>query len=588
MKNLNLEVGTICQSLYDTLVIQLHQHLNIKTDVDEVKEILARDLSDEELIKTVKGDPGLLTKNNMIDILRQFSKVFRSKVFFLDLNEDSIQELTAECVSLPNPVFVVFNKDELTASPTFQKEKSRKLTVDYGVDNLHQDSIGRLHIKTPYSGNSSVVTRAQIFKSTTIVTHITDLYNFIKSNPDYSDKSGLMLISDGGPDFNPMSLLNEVFLFRLFRSLHLDFLSVFTYAARYSAFNCVEHLWAPLSNKLASIVFSPIYPGDKNPPIRQRNLSTEERENKERYIFDTAMERLSTVHWNRTTFDDCPVDISVVRFGEDELLYNDYETVKNFLKSPLRDMYKYSNLKKEYIGMFKYIDRHRNEIVFMKCVDRSCCSDFRSLNLESFFRQTNMRFHAPTRSSSKQGHYKTFLEESESVNKKYGDQGQPSAKENLGSCIHCPKLSFFSKTEKKRHESVFHRRQSTNIRIRANSYKCNFETCGEVFGSSSALSRHKIKTNHRARDGGVSTEISAKRRKTTKSRRRPMNLAEFRQKANRFSSSSSEEEEIEEVMEAERNRDERNQIERAWWKTKMKLRTKWMKLRRKFRKNRKN
>ena len=142
---------------------------------------------------------------------------------------------------------------------------------------------------------------------------------------------------------------------------------------------------------------------------------------------------------------------------------------------------------------------------------------------------------------------KTFLEEYENVNKKYGDQGQPSAKENLGSCIHCPKLSFFSKTEKKRHESVFHRRQSTNIRIRANSYKCNFETCGEVFGSPSALSRHKIKTNHRARDGGASTEISAKRRKTTKSKRRPMNLAEFRQKANRFSSSSSEEEEIEEV-----------------------------------------
>ena len=42
-----------------------------------------------------------------------------------------------------------------------------------------------------------------------------------------------------------------------------------------------------------------------------------------------------------------------------------------------------------------------------------------------------------------------------------------------------------------------------------------------------------------------------------------MNLAEFRQKANRFSSSSSEEEEIEEVMEAEMNRDERNQIEKG-------------------------
>ena len=39
-------------------------------------------------------------------------------------------------------------------------------------------------------------------------------------------------------------------------------LAVFTYAPRYSAFNCIEHLWSPLSNKLTGVVFSNIASGN--------------------------------------------------------------------------------------------------------------------------------------------------------------------------------------------------------------------------------------------------------------------------------------------------------------------------------------
>ena len=31
--------------------------------------------------------------------------------------------------------------------------------------------------------------------------------------------------------------------------------------------------------------------------------------------------------------------------------------------------------------MFKHLDGHRNEIVFIKCKDKSCCADFRSQQL---------------------------------------------------------------------------------------------------------------------------------------------------------------------------------------------------------------
>ena len=72
----------------------------------------------------------------------------------------------------------------------------------------------------------------------------------MKDEIEKNKKSGFMVLSDGGPDFNPSSVLNELYFYRLFKKLQLDLFTVFTYAARYSAFNPVEHLWAVLNNQL--------------------------------------------------------------------------------------------------------------------------------------------------------------------------------------------------------------------------------------------------------------------------------------------------------------------------------------------------
>ena len=86
-----------------------------------------------------------------------------------------------------------------------------------------------------------------------ILSHTTDLYNIFK---DESEITLLMALADGDPDFSLNSELNPLYFYRLFRKLNLDMLSVFSYAARYSTFNPVEHLWTPLSNHLSGVVFS--------------------------------------------------------------------------------------------------------------------------------------------------------------------------------------------------------------------------------------------------------------------------------------------------------------------------------------------
>ena len=61
-----------------------------------------------------------------------------------------------------------------------------------------------------------------------------------------------------------------------------------SYAARYSAYNNIEHLWSPLSKSLSSVILPSILEGDSEEPNKQ-SLEIEERREKESQVFDNAM-----------------------------------------------------------------------------------------------------------------------------------------------------------------------------------------------------------------------------------------------------------------------------------------------------------
>ena len=86
--------------------------------------------------------------------------------------------------------------------------------------------------------------------------------------------------------------------------------------------------------------------------------------------------------------------------GPGPFLYEDYENIKLLLNAPLKDVHKFSALVDEYKKMFKHLDRHRNEVVFMKREDDLCFSEFRSTS---------------------------FLEEYENDDKTFDNEGQRSA-----------------------------------------------------------------------------------------------------------------------------------------------------------------
>ena len=293
-------------------------------------------------------------------------------------------------------------------------------------------------MKTPHSGSSYVFLRAQKFHPTIVATYVTDLMQILKPHIELHDTLSFILLSDEGPDFTPNSVLSSIYFFCLFKELNLDLLSVSIYAARYSAFNPIEHLWSTLSNKLAGVVLLSKLGGECQPRSQQSGLSKETVPQKEKVLSNKAIENVLT-HWKNKKFDDFDVNTSAIPCAEAKNRWDYYERVKAFLDSPLNSIHKYIHISKEYQSIFKHIHRCANETVFTKCTDREYCSEGLCKDLFAFLSRYNMKLFAPTKSEKHVGLFNSFLQAYTSNNNEFVSSGQQSVeKKNLGKCGHCP------------------------------------------------------------------------------------------------------------------------------------------------------
>ena len=195
-----------------------------------------------------------------------------------------------------------------------------------GIDGkeLKYDALDRLHLDTTYSGHCHLRIRSHKYNSTTAATIITDLYDILAHHKQ--TKSVYMFLADGGPDFNPYHIANDLFYYRLFKKLDADILAVMAYAARYSAFNPVEHCGSSLSNKLSSVIFSPLEnEDDVSAPALESGLSKEDLKIKEKIVCDRAMNSLSEHHWNDLKNDGFAVNTQPILVRDDDLVFTDYD-----------------------------------------------------------------------------------------------------------------------------------------------------------------------------------------------------------------------------------------------------------------------
>ena len=145
----------------------------------------------------------------------------------------------------------------------------------------------------------------------------------------------------------------------------------------------ILHIWSPLSNTLAGVVFQPKLEGDNNSPCQQSALTSDQLKQKEFAVFDQALKELN-LYWENSYFDGFKISLKIINCGEDILKWSDFERMKGYLKAPARDLHNFSSFTNERKCMLKHLDRHLNELCFMRCNDRSCCSVLRSEPLQEY------------------------------------------------------------------------------------------------------------------------------------------------------------------------------------------------------------
>ena len=103
--------------------------------------------------------------------------------------------------------------------------------------------------------------------------------------------------------------------------------------------NPIEHLWSPISKRLASVRFSAICNGDSRPPCQIGKISAKAKRDKEAEVFDNAISELCSVHWKDVSFDGSKVQPCGINcLNHIPSPYNDHSEVACFLKAGIRDL----------------------------------------------------------------------------------------------------------------------------------------------------------------------------------------------------------------------------------------------------------
>ena len=163
-------------------------------------------------------------------------------------------------------------------SQPFSSESSSSVEATMELDKL-----GTPHLPRPRTGPANIVLRSTKFYHSSYQVHANDLRMLLEVEVQ-KGKSVVFILTDNGPDWQSSSLCNLLYFMRAWRDRGLDMFLLCSFAARYSAYNPIEHLWSPLSKRLAGVILPAKLPGEDKAPCQQR-LSKQEMRQKERSYF---------------------------------------------------------------------------------------------------------------------------------------------------------------------------------------------------------------------------------------------------------------------------------------------------------------
>ena len=266
---------------------------------------------------------------------------------------------------------VYFDVDENDLTKADQDSASATEAPHSTDSSTTTDKLGRMHYPRLEAGPAQVVLRPCKFNPSSAQNHVNDMIGILRSQ--VADGKGIAFLKvDNGSDWNLLSLVNEIFFSRLWRDSKLDLLVILSYAAKWSAYNNVEHLWSPMSRYLANVILRAILEQDDKPPCQQSGLSSEELREKEAKVFDQAMKEICETYWKDVTFNDAEVTSRFQGSLEVNAPFNDYDEIHKLLSGSMNVLRKHTELINEIKFMVNHMERKSHEIIFSKCNNSNC------------------------------------------------------------------------------------------------------------------------------------------------------------------------------------------------------------------------
>ncbi len=286
--------------------------------------------------------------------------------------------------------------------------------------------------------------------------------NILKNNPEQK-KPVLVVYVDNGPDWSPRSPTHILYFGRLWEDENVDMLVVATYAPGFSRYNPIEHIWAPCSKALAGVSLDSILPGEDKGPCQQR-LSDVDRNEKERVLFDNALEQLNG-YWDNKVHDEYNFFSCAVYCAKDtpdhQNFYSDYETAKRLFSSSLKavpedpHLNALSDKMKFYL---KHIDRHHGFVCFRRgsCGEAHCRCQLITITATEVWKlpQSNVWNLPPiTKDLQHPGHYLTFKDMLKTT--KFSQVDEHMSLATHGKFSKC-RYVFTSVSDSERHQLLMH------------------------------------------------------------------------------------------------------------------------------------
>ena len=322
-----------------------------------------------------------------------------------------------------------------------------------------RDKLGRLHYHRYMSGPTKLVLRAVKFSPSNAMNHVNDLLPELASLLEKGIGIAFVKIDNGG-DWNLANLVNEIYFCRMWKESKLDVLAFVSYAARFSAYNNIEHTWAPMSKKLTSVILPSVLEGDEAEPYKL-GIPHDEVTAKEAKVFDNAMKLVTEKYWANATFNGSEVTATMVPSLGPNYPFDDFEHVHTLIMGPYSRLINDATMMAELRFLFQHMDKKSNEVIFQKCSRPSCkhCTSNPVVAKKAWgaLIENEFKWPNPVPSEAFPGHYKTFMEVDADPPSSFatGEVGLPNSLK-VGTCPFCS-FMFMSAAERDKHMKVMHR-----------------------------------------------------------------------------------------------------------------------------------